>query len=108
MTADASLQAMFGALADPTRRIIVQRVARAGPITATHIARDLPLTRQAISKHLGALEDAGLVRGEQVGRERRFSIVPQAFSATAGWLKEIESEWDTRLAALRSYLELED
>ena len=67
---------MFEALADPTRRAVLRDVAERGPVTATELAADLPVTRQAIAKHLAVLREAGLVDPERAGRETRFSATP--------------------------------
>ena len=64
--------AVFGALADDTRRTVFVRVAASGQATASELARDLPVTRQAVAKHLSLLASAGLVESERVGRETRF------------------------------------
>src|SRR3954453_15360072 len=66
---------VFAALGDATRRTVYERLA-AGSTTATQLAAELPVTRQAVAKHLAVLEDAGLVRAERAGRERRFSPPP--------------------------------
>ncbi len=63
---------MFAALADPTRRDVLRAVAERGPVTATALAGGLPVSRQAVAKHLGLLREAGLVAGERSGRETRF------------------------------------
>ncbi|HJV05539.1 MAG TPA: metalloregulator ArsR/SmtB family transcription factor, partial [Actinomycetota bacterium] len=71
---------VFEALGDPTRREVVRRLAEGGPASATRLAADLPVSRQAVAKHLAALEEAGLVTGERSGRERRFRLTPAPFS----------------------------
>jgi DNA-binding transcriptional ArsR family regulator len=102
-----SPQPVFDALADPTRRRLIERLARDGPVSITELAGELPISRQAVSKHLAALETAGLVRGARQGRVRQVSFDPRPLAAAAGWLASIEAAWDARLAALREMLEAE-
>jgi DNA-binding transcriptional ArsR family regulator len=94
---------VFAALADPTRRAVLERVARGGA-TATQIAADLPVTRQAVAKHLGVLEEAGLVRAQRRGRENRFSPTPAPLSDAITWMAAVGGAWDDRLAALERYV----
>ena len=70
--AEARAGAVFDALSDSTRRQVLRGVAERGPVTATELATVLPITRQAVAKHLGVLRDAGLVEPERVGRETLF------------------------------------
>ncbi len=92
---------VFAALADPTRRRLIQRLAEASPETATRLAADLPMTRQAVSKHLAVLAAAGLVTAERAGRETRYALTPTALTEAASWLAVIAATWDERLAALK-------
>jgi DNA-binding transcriptional ArsR family regulator len=96
--------AVFEALGDPTRREVMRRLAQDGPATATQLAADLPVSRQAVAKHLAALEDAGLVEGEREGRERRFRLTPAPLSEAAEWMADVGAEWDQRLRRLRRRL----
>jgi DNA-binding transcriptional ArsR family regulator len=91
------------ALADPTRRRILADVAAAGSGTATELARGLPVSRQAVAKHLAALREVGLVRATRAGRETRFEAVPSALTATAAHLADAGAAWDDRLDRLRSH-----
>ena len=75
-------------------------VAERGTATATELAADLPVTRQAVAKQLGALADAGLLRASRIGRETRYEVTPQPFGEAATWLVEVGARWDERLAAL--------
>ena len=77
---------VFGALADPTRRAIVEALARSGEATATQLAGLFPMTRQAVTKHLAALADAGLVSTERVGREQRYHVAPEAMAEARKWM----------------------
>jgi|SRR5436190_5564086 len=94
---------VFAALGDPTRRTVYERLA-AGSATATQLAAGLPVTRQAVAKHLAVLEDAGLVRAERAGRERRFSPTPAPLGEAISWMASVGGEWDDRLAALERYV----
>jgi DNA-binding transcriptional ArsR family regulator len=94
---------VFAALADPTRRAVLEYVAR-GDATATEIAAALPVTRQAVSKHLGVLEGAGLVRARRAGRENRFSPTPAPLGDAISWMASVGGAWDDRLAALERYV----
>ena len=95
---------IFFALSDPTRRRVVERLARGEAMTATELASELPITRQAVSKHLSALSEAGLVETERVGRELRFALKPRPMHDAVSWIAEIGAEWDERLAALKDHL----
>ena len=81
--------AVFTALADPTRRAVLQAVADDGPASATVLAARFPVTRQAVAKHLGALRDAGLVTGERSGRETRYRLTPAPFDAATSWMADV-------------------
>jgi DNA-binding transcriptional ArsR family regulator len=90
---------VFDALADPTRRRIVEHLGRA-PATAGEIAEHLPVTRQAVVKHLAILEEAGLVRGERDGRRVVFRLTPASFADAAAWMHDVGAAWDRRLDKL--------
>ena len=96
---------VFSALSDPTRRQVVQRLSDRGPQSATALAADLPISRQAVSKHLTALADAGLVQTERVGREMRYSLTVRPVHDAVSWLANLGAEWDERLAALQAHLD---
>jgi DNA-binding transcriptional ArsR family regulator len=100
---DDRVDAVFSALADPTRRAVVQRLSN-GPATATELAGEFPITRQAVAKHLGLLGDAGLVTTSRAGRETRYALTPAAFADAMSWMAEVGSRWDRRLASLQRYL----
>jgi DNA-binding transcriptional ArsR family regulator len=98
------LEGVFSALADPTRRRVIAHQAERGPVSATELAEYLPVTRQAVAKHLAALEAAGLVHSERHGRERRFRLTPAPLADAVGWMTEVGGQWDRRLDALRTHL----
>ena len=93
------LNRVFHALADPTRRAILDRLA-AGEATVGHLSRPFPLSLAAVSKHLGVLERAGLVAREARGRERVCRINPAALEDARAWLQFHERFWTDRLGAL--------
>ena len=97
----ASTGDVFSALADPTRRTVMQEVAARGSATATELAHDLPVSRQAVAKHLAVLGQAGLVAGRREGRETRYRPTPAPLGDAISWMAEVGGEWDERLSALR-------
>lgn len=102
---DARLGAVFGALGDPTRRYLIQRLATTPHATATALSDELPVSRQAVVKHLSVLRDAGLVRNRRAGREARYELEPEPLSEVERWITEVGSQWERRLARLKSLLE---
>jgi DNA-binding transcriptional ArsR family regulator len=99
MNADDPAAAVFGALADPTRRQILSAIAN-GPATATELAGMLPISRQAVVKHLNALSQAGLLERQPSGRQVRYRVTPAPLSDAVSWMAEVGGQWDDRLAAL--------
>ncbi|MGD9702043.1 MAG: ArsR/SmtB family transcription factor [Acidimicrobiia bacterium] len=95
------LDDLFGALADPTRRALLQRLLQHGPETATRLAVDWPLSRQAVVKHLQALVEAGLATPQREGREVRYAATPEPLSSALAWLLESSAHWDQRIERLR-------
>ena len=104
MPARSSRPDVFEALADPHRRFLLEELARRGEATATELAGRLPVTRQAVAKHLGVLADAELVTSERVGRETRYSARSEPLEDAVLWIARVGGEWDARLARLRRYL----
>jgi DNA-binding transcriptional ArsR family regulator len=100
-----SSEAIFAALADPTRRTILEWLSHEGPATATELARRLPITRQAVVKHLRALVEAGVVIGAREGREVRYRLVQESMTAASRWIDALAARWDYRLDRLRSQVE---
>lgn len=95
---------MFAALADETRWSILTALGE-GDASASALAGRLPVSRQAIAKHLAVLQEVGLVEPVRVGREVRFRVVGAELSATAARLDAIGREWDRRLAAIKEIAE---
>ncbi len=96
--------AVFAALADPSRRYAIEALATRGSVTATELAGELPVTRQAVAKHLRQLHAAGLVAPERSGRETRYRLTPEPLESALEWMERVGAEWDERLAALRRHL----
>ena len=96
---------VFSALADPTRRRVLGLLGTEGERTATDLADRLPISRQAIVKHLAVLDEAGLVAGRRVGREVRYAVRPEALVATARWMAALANDWDHRLEAVKRLAE---
>jgi ArsR family transcriptional regulator, cadmium/lead-responsive transcriptional repressor len=95
---------VFDALGDPTRRHIVESLSE-GEATATQLAADLPVTRQAVAKHLTALREAGLVESRRQGRETLYRVNAAPLDAAAAWIVRVGGEWDVRLERLRALVE---
>lgn len=93
-------QAVFAALADPTRRAVLRSIASGEASTATELAARLPISRQAVTKHLASLQRAYLVDAHRSGRETRFEATPAPLAEAIGWMTEVGAQWDARLAAL--------
>jgi DNA-binding transcriptional ArsR family regulator len=100
-TDSGALDTLFGALSDPTRRLLVERLLLKGPATATVLAETTPLTRQAVLKHLQVLEAAGLLAHERAGREVHYRVTPQPLASAVGWILDTAGQWDTRIDRLR-------
>ncbi len=96
--------AVFSALADANRRRLLKLVGERGSATATELAAELPISRQAVQKHLAGLSGAGLVSPERSGREVRYRITPAPLSGAMEWMASVGAEWDDRLAALERSL----
>lgn len=95
---------MFRAIADPTRRAILDRL-RAGPTPVNDLAADFATSRPAISKHLRVLKQSRLVTEEKVGRERLYSLRPAPLQKAVAWLEGYRAFWQRNLDSLKSYLE---
>jgi DNA-binding transcriptional ArsR family regulator len=99
------VDAVFSALSDGTRREVLRSLSEEGPSTSTELAARLPVSRQAVSKHLEQLEEAGLVQASAEGRARRFRVTPGPLTDAMGWMVDVGAEWDQRLESLRRHVE---
>jgi ArsR family transcriptional regulator, cadmium/lead-responsive transcriptional repressor len=97
---DDRVGAVFAALADPTRREVVRSLAERPGLTASSLAGELPMTRQAVAKHLSALSGAGLVQARREGRETRYTLTPAPLTDAMRWMDDVGAQWDGRLAKL--------
>lgn len=95
---------VLSALGDPTRRLLLEAIAEQGPVTPTELAGPAGITRQAVSKHLAVLEQAGVVRAERVGREARYEVAAGGLDPAVAWLDRVGGAWDRRLQRLRRHL----
>jgi DNA-binding transcriptional ArsR family regulator len=91
--------AVFEALADPMRRRLLQTIS-ASPATATELAGELPISRQAVAKHLSALSQAGLLERQRSGRDVRYRVTPAPLSDAVSWMAGVGGQWDERLERL--------
>jgi DNA-binding transcriptional ArsR family regulator len=94
-----SADAVFEALADPMRRRLLTQLST-HPATATELASQLPISRQAVAKHLSSLSRAGLLERQRSGRDVRYRVTPAPLSEAVGWMAEVGGQWDDRLARL--------
>ena len=95
----ADVDAVFAALADPTRRAVIGRLAQE-PLSASALAGELPVSRQAVAKHLAALQRAGLVEPRRAGRETHYVLTPAPLADAMDWMAQVGASWDQRLARL--------
>ena len=102
--AAARADAVFAALSDGTRRAVVAILAEGEAVTATGIAAQLPVSRQAVAKHLQILCEAGLVSSERTGRETCHRLTPEPLGDAMAWMMHVGAEWDVRLADLQRLL----
>ena len=99
------LDELWSAVADPTRRRMLDVLLDRGEATATVLADELPVTRQAVTKQLAVLDRAGLVEGRRLGREVRYAIRPQRLDVATRSMAQVAAEWDARLAAIKRIAE---
>jgi DNA-binding transcriptional ArsR family regulator len=95
---------VFASLSDPTRRQLVQWLSEGGPATATELARRLPISRQAVAKHLVILQASGLVTPTKDGRDVRFRLQAGPLTGAMEWMAALAARWDERLEALSRLL----
>jgi len=105
-SARAPLDRMFQALADPTRRDMVERLSR-GPASVGDLARPLAMTLAAVMQHLRVLEESGLVRTEKIGRVRTCTIAPSALRTAEQWISDRRTVWENKLDRLAVLLDEE-
>ena len=96
---------VFAALGDPTRLAMFARLSDRGPLSIVRLTEGIPLSRQAVTKHLRALESAGLVSSGRVGRERVWELRPRRLSEVRYYLDVISGQWDAALERLRTMVE---
>jgi DNA-binding transcriptional ArsR family regulator len=96
---------LFAALGDETRLKLITRLCQEGPLSVTRLSEGASITRQAVSKHLGTLEESGLVQARQKGRERIYEFAPARLRAAQRYLDQVSAEWDSAIARLRAYVE---
>jgi DNA-binding transcriptional ArsR family regulator len=99
------LDELLSAVADPTRRRMLDVLLDRGEATATTLAGELPVTRQAVAKQLAVLDRAGLVEGRRQGREVRYAVRPQRLGVAARSMAEVAAGWDARLSAIKRIAE---
>src|ERR1700722_10117776 len=100
-----SVENVLGALADPTRRQVLEALAGRPAASASALARELPISRQMVLRHLAVLQESDLVSSSRVGREVLFQVRSAPLMETADWLSSLAAQWDSRLAALRTRAE---
>jgi DNA-binding transcriptional ArsR family regulator len=97
--------AIFAALGDPTRIALLARLSGGAALSISALSADGRMTRQAVTKHLRALEGAGLVESRREGRETRFAYRPAEIEAARAFLDKVSARWDERLERLRAFVE---
>jgi DNA-binding transcriptional ArsR family regulator len=102
-----AIESVLSALADPTRRDLLERLSLHGYATATVLADELPISRQAVVQHLAVLDGVGLISGRREGRERRFEVRTERLTETARWMDKLAAQWDSRLLATKRIAESE-
>lgn len=101
---DARAGLVFAALSDPTRRRLVRLLGERSTVTASSLTDELPMTRQAITKHLTGLADAGLVASARSGRETHWTLTPEPLADAMAWMVTAGARWDDRLDRLEREL----
>ncbi|TNC19401.1 ArsR/SmtB family transcription factor [Amycolatopsis alkalitolerans] len=98
-------EALWAAIGDPTRLRVLDLLLTRGPGTASGLSRELPVTRQAVAKHLAILERNGLVSPEPVGREMRYAVNPDQFARACAQVARVSRAWDLRLRRIKAIAE---
>jgi DNA-binding transcriptional ArsR family regulator len=96
---------LFAALAEPNRRLLLEHLGTHGEATATTLAAEVPVSRQAVAQHLAVLESVDLVTSARAGRERRYTVHVEPLTAAANWMNQVAAKWDARLAAIKALAE---
>ena len=96
---------MLEAVADTSRRRVLDLILAHGEVTPTALAAELPFTRQAVAKHLAVLDRAGLVEGKRTGREVRYSVRPEHLDVAVRAMAKVAARWDARLTAIKRVAE---
>ena len=96
---------LWSAIGDPTRREVLDLLLTVGPGTSTSLSERLPVSRQAVAKHLAVLVKVGLVQGETAGRERRYRIDDEQFARAVAQLNALSTAWDRRLQRIKRLAE---
>jgi ArsR family transcriptional regulator, cadmium/lead-responsive transcriptional repressor len=104
-TTVAEDDALWAAVADPTRRRVLDSLLEHGEATTTTIAEELPVTRQAVAKHLVVLNRVGLVAAERRGREVRYTVQPERLDDAAAAMARVAAQWDRRLTRIKRLAE---
>jgi DNA-binding transcriptional ArsR family regulator len=99
----ATIDALFAALADPTRRVMVERLSR-GPASVSELAKPLAMSLPAVIQHLQVLETSGLVTSQKIGRIRTCRIEPKALRTAEDWISALRATWERRLDRLGDFL----
>jgi len=105
LAAQRAQAAVFAALGDRTRLQLIGQLSLGEPCSISELSSDFAVTRQAITKHLGVLENAGLVVSERLGRETRFKFVPKPIEEMQGYLESVAKQWDAALGRLKKFVE---
>jgi DNA-binding transcriptional ArsR family regulator len=100
-----AVEDVLSALADPTRRDLLERLSAHGQATATRLAGELPISRQAVVQHLAVLNSVGLVQGLRQGREHRFEVRTEPLTEAAEWMAGLAAQWDRRLSTIKRIAE---
>ncbi|MCW3032719.1 MAG: ArsR family transcriptional regulator [Solirubrobacterales bacterium] len=97
--------ALWSAVADPTRRRVLDALLEQGEASTTALAHGLPVTRQAVAKHLAVLNGVGLIAGRRRGREVRYTVRPERLDDAAEAMARVAAQWDRRLARIKRLAE---
>ena len=96
---------LFAALGDPTRLALVVLLSAGGPVSIARLSEQVDVSRQAVTKHLHVLSDAGLVRGSRHGRQHIWELEPKRLAAARDYIDRIDAQWDAALERLKAFVE---